>query len=35
MLKLLAQHAPEVSETDARLLVQLGEGSIGTALDYA
>lgn len=35
MLTLLQQHAPDLSEVDARLLAQLGEGSIGTALDYA
>ena len=35
MMRLLIQHAPHLSETDARLLARLGEGSIGTALDYA
>lgn len=35
MMRLIAQHAPEITDTDARLLCQLGEGSIGTALDYA
>ncbi len=35
MMRLLAKHAPQINETDQRLLVQLGGGSIGTALDYA
>lgn len=35
MRSLIRQHAPEVSETDTEILIQLGEGSIGRALDYA
>ncbi len=35
MRRLIGQHAPEVSEADVDVLIQLGEGSIGRALDYA
>ena len=33
--KLLAQYRPDIDEEDRRMLVQLGEGSIGRALDLA
>lgn len=35
MRALIRQHAPDISDSDADILIQLGEGSIGRALDYA
>ncbi|MDW3207561.1 MAG: DNA polymerase III subunit delta' [Alphaproteobacteria bacterium] len=35
MRALIRQHAPDISDSDAGILIQLGEGSIGRALDYA